>query len=94
MYEEREAELDRQDSLDALEEERDVVKPAPHSISNVLEGIKAEKYGPRLIMLANSFYACRRRKRTNISPSGRVPSSLTKFSQEEHTACVMRQTIA
>ena len=26
MYEEREAELDRQDSLDALEEERDVAK--------------------------------------------------------------------
>ena len=26
MYEEREAELDRQDSLDALEEEHDVVK--------------------------------------------------------------------
>ena len=26
MYEEKEAELDRQDNLDALEEERDVVK--------------------------------------------------------------------
>ena len=26
MYEEREAELDRQDNLDALEEERDVAK--------------------------------------------------------------------
>ena len=29
MYEEREAELDRQDSLDALEEERDVAKACP-----------------------------------------------------------------
>ena len=37
MYEEREAELDRQDSLDTLEEERDVAK----------------KYGPKLITLAN-----------------------------------------
>ena len=32
-------------------------KPVPHSISNRLEGIKAEKYGPKPITLANSFYA-------------------------------------
>ena len=77
MYEEREAEMDRQDSLDALEEECDV----------------AEKYGPKLIMLANSFYAYRRRKRTSSSPSGRAPSSLINFSPEKHTACVMHQII-
>ena len=53
MYEEREAELDRQDSLDALEEERDVAKALPHSINSRLEDIKAEKYGPKLITLAN-----------------------------------------
>ena len=69
-------------------------RPVPHFINSRLEDIKAEKYGPRLTMLANSFYACRRRKRTNSGPSGRVPSSLTKFSPEERTACVMRQTIA
>ena len=79
MYEEREAELDRQDSLDALEEERDVAKARPHSISSRLGDIKAEKYGPKLTMLVNSFYACRTRKRTNLSPSGRVPSLLTRF---------------
>ena len=28
-------------------------KPVPHSISNRLEGIKAEKYGPKSITLAN-----------------------------------------
>ena len=85
MYEEKEAELDRQDNLDALEEERDVAKPVPHSISNRLEGIKAEKYGPKLITLVNSSYAYLRRKRTSSNPSGRVPSSLIKFSPEEHT---------
>ena len=53
MYEEKEAELNRQDSLDALEEERDVAKPVPHSISSRLKGIKAEKYGPKPITLAN-----------------------------------------
>ena len=74
MYEEKEAELDRQDSLDALEEERDVAKARSAFYHSRLEGIKVEKYGPRLTMLANSFYACRRRKRTNSSPNGRVPS--------------------
>ena len=51
MYEEREAELDRQDSLDALEEERDVAKARSHSINNRLQDIKAEKYGPKHITL-------------------------------------------
>ena len=74
MYEEKEAELDRQDSLDALEEERDIAKVVQHFINSRLEDIKAEKYGPRLTTLANSFYACWRRKRTNSSPNGRVPS--------------------
>ena len=69
-------------------------KPVPHFINSRLAGIKAEKCGPILITFVNLFYACRRRKRTNSSPSGRVPSSLTKFSPEERTACVMHQTIA
>ena len=68
-------------------------KPVLHFINSRLAGIKAEKCGPRLITLVNSFYACRRRKRTNSSPSGRVPSLLTKFSPEERTTCVMHQTI-
>ena len=68
-------------------------KPVPHSISNRLEGIKAEKYGPKLITLADSFYAYQRRKRTSSIPSGRVPSSLTKFSPEERIACMMLQII-
>ena len=52
MYEEREAELDRQDSLDTLEEERDVEKARSHSINSRLEVTKEEKYGPKLITLA------------------------------------------
>ena len=79
MYEEREAELDRQDSLDTLEEERDVAKARSAFYQQQLKDIKAEKYGPKLITLADSFYAYRRRKRTSSSPNGRVPSLLTKF---------------
>ena len=61
MYEEREAELDRQDDLDGLEEEHDAQKLVPHSINNKLEDTKAEKCGRRLIMSVSSFYASQRR---------------------------------
>ena len=47
-------------------------KPTPHSISKRLNGIKAEKYGPKLITLVNSFYAYQRRKRTSSSPNGKA----------------------
>ena len=67
-------------------------RPVPHFISSRLEGIKADKYGPKPTTLANSFCAYRRRKRTNSSPSGRVRSSSTKFSPVGRTACVMHQT--
>ena len=69
------------------------LRPVPHSINNRLEGIKAENFGPKLITLANSFYASPRRRRTSSNPSGRVPSSLTKFSLEVRTAYVMHQII-
>ena len=64
MYKEREAELDRQDNLDTLEEERNVAK-ARSAFYQQQADTKAEKYGPKLITLANKFYACRTRKRTN-----------------------------
>ena len=53
MYKEREAELDRQDSLDALEEERDVAKARSAFYQNMLADTKAEKYRPERITLAN-----------------------------------------
>ena len=66
------------------------LRPIPHSISNRLDDTKAEKCGPKLIILVSSFYAYRRRRRTSSNPSGKVPSSSTKFSPEEHTAYIMR----
>ena len=47
------------------------LKPVPHFINSRLAGITAEKCRPKLTTLANSFYACRRRKRTNSSPNGK-----------------------
>src|SRR3954463_4292221 len=52
MYEEREAELDRQDNLDALEEEHGVAK-AHSAFYQQQARSKAEKYGPKLTMLAS-----------------------------------------
>ena len=65
------------------------LRPVSHSISKRLDDTKVEKCGPKLIILANSFYAYQRR-RTSSNPSGKAPSSSTKFSPEERTAYVMR----
>ena len=53
MYEEREAELDQQDSLDNLQEERDVAKARSTFYKQQLADTKAEKYGPKLITLVS-----------------------------------------
>ena len=53
-------------------------RPVPHSISNRLEGIKAEKYGPKLITLANSFYAYQRRKKDKLKPKWEGPFIIDK----------------
>ena len=53
MYEEREAELDRQDNLDALEEERDVAKARSAFYQQQARDTKAEKYRPKITTLAN-----------------------------------------
>ena len=53
MYEETKAELDRQDSLDALEEERDVAKARSAFYQQQLEDTKVEKYGPKITTLVN-----------------------------------------
>ena len=50
-------------------------KPVPHSISSRLEGIKAEKYEPKLITLANSFYAYRK---DNLKPKWEGPFIIDK----------------
>ena len=53
MYEEREAELDRQDSLTHWRRSVTWQKPVPHSINSRLDDTKAEKYRPKITTLAN-----------------------------------------
>ena len=79
MYEEKEAELDRQDNLDALEEERDVAKARSAFYQQQARRYQSREVRAKLIILASSFHAYRRRRRTSLKPSGKVPSLLTKF---------------
>ena len=50
----------------------------PHSINSRLEDIKAEKYGPKHITLANSFYAYRRKKKDKLKPKWEGPFVIDK----------------
>ena len=79
MYEDKEAELDRQDNLDALEEERDIAKARSAFYQQQARRYQSREVRAKTYNVANLFYAYQRRKRTSSSPNGRVPSSLTKF---------------
>ena len=94
MYEEREAELDRQDNLDALEEERDVIKARSTFYQQQARRYQSREVRAKTYNVGELVLRLPEKKRTNSSQSGRVPSSLMKFSPEERTACVMHQTIA
>ena len=54
MYKEREAELDRHDNLDAVEEERDIVKARSAFYQQQARRYQSREVQPKLIMLANS----------------------------------------
>ena len=74
MYEEREAELNRQDGLDALEEERNVAKARATFYQQQARRYQSREARAKTYNVGELFYTCRTRKRTNSSPNGRVPS--------------------
>ena len=94
MYEEREAELDRQDILDALEEERDITKARSAFYQQQAHRYQSREVRAKTYNIDELVLRLPSRKRKNSSPSGRVPSLLTKFSPEERTACMMHPIIA
>ena len=93
MYEEREAELDWQDNLDALEEERDVAKARSTFYQQQARSYQSREVRGKTYNVGELVLRLPRRKRTSSSPSGRVPSSLIKFSPEERTICVIHLII-
>ena len=94
MYEEREAELDRQDSLDALEEERDVAKACFAFYQQQARRYQSREVRAKTYNVGELILRLQEKKKNKMKPKWGVPSSLTKFSPEEHTSCVMHQIIA
>ena len=79
MYEEREAELDRRDSLDTLEEERDIAKAhsafyQQHARRYQSKEVRAKTYNVGELVLCMPD-----KKKNKLGPNGKVPSLLTKF---------------
>ena len=79
MYEEREAELDRQDSLDALEEERDVAKARSAFYQQQARRYQSREVRAKTYNVGELVLRLSGRKRPSSSPNGKVPSLLTKF---------------
>ncbi|SPT15818.1 unnamed protein product [Triticum aestivum] len=74
MYEEKEAELDRQDSLDALEEERDVAKARSAFYQQQARRYQRREVRAKTYNVGELVLRLPKKKRTNSSPNGRVPS--------------------
>ena len=53
-------------------------KPAPHSISNMLEGIKAEKYGPKPINVGELVLHLPEKKKNKLKPKWEGPFIIDK----------------
>ena len=79
MYEEREAELDRKDSLDTLEEERNIAKARSAFYQQQARRYQSREVRAKNYNVGELVLRCRIRKRTSSSPNGKVPSLLTKF---------------
>ena len=74
MYEEREAELDRQDDLDGLEEERDVEKARSAFYQQQARRYQSREVWAKTYNVGELVVRLPGRRRTNSSLSGRVPS--------------------
>ena len=85
MYEEREAELDRQDSLDALEEERDVAKSRSAFYQQQARRYQSREVRAKTYNVGEVVLRLPDKKKDNLSPNGKVPSSSTKSLPAVHT---------
>ena len=74
MYEEREAELDQQDSLDALEEERDVVKARSAFYQQQARRYQSREVRAKTYNVGELVLRLPDKKRTSSSQNGKAPS--------------------
>ena len=92
MYEEREAELDRQDGLDALEEEHDVAKAHSTFYQQQARRYQSREVRAKTYNVGELVLRLPETKKDKLKPKLEGPFILTKFSPEDRTACVMHQT--
>ena len=74
MYEEREAELDWKDSLDALEEEHNVAKTCSAVYQQQARRYQSREVRAKTYNVSELVLRLPEKKRINSSPNGRVPS--------------------
>ena len=93
MYEEREAELDRQDSLDALEEERNVAKARSAFYQQQARRYQSREVRAKTYNVGELVLRLPEKKKDKLKPKWEGPFIIEKFSVEVRTICVMHQTI-
>ena len=93
MYEEKEAELDWQDSLDALEEERDAAKARFAFYQQQARRYQSREVRAKTYNVGELVLRLPEKKKDKLKPKWEGPFIIDKFSPEERTACVMNQII-
>ena len=79
MYEEREAELDRQDSLDTLEEEHDVAKARSAFYQQQARRYQSREVQAKTYNVGELVLRLPDKKKNKLEPKWKVPLLLTKF---------------
>ena len=91
MYEEKVAALDRQDSLDALEEERDVEKARSTFYQQQARRYQSREVWAKNYNVGKLVLRLPEKKKDKLKPKLEGPFIIAKFSPEECTVCVMHQ---
>ena len=94
MYKEREAELDRQDSLDALEEERDVAKARSAFYQQQDRRYQSKEVWAKTYNVGELVLRLPEKKKDKLKPKWEGPFIIMKFSRGEPIAFAMHRIIA
>ena len=94
MYEEREAELDQQDSLDALEEERNVAKACSAFYQQQARRYQSKEVQAKTYNVGELVLPLPEKKKDKHKPKWEGPFIIDEVLTGGAYACVMHQTIA
>ena len=91
MYEEREAELDRQDSLDALEEEHDVAKARSAFYQQQARRYQSREVRAKNYNVGDLVLCLPDKKKDKLKPKWEGPFIIDQVLTGERTACEMHR---